>query len=112
MRSISCPFCGVRSNLALDVQETGPRTWTQDCPVCGRPWKMMIWSRRGLPELVVEPGVRADAPAKEPAKAPPARRKKRPARKTAKTKARARPAPARKARKARNARPAKKTRKR
>jgi hypothetical protein len=73
-------MCGARSTLSLEIPTTEARTWTQDCPVCGRPWKLKIWIRRGLPELIVEPGLQPKGPkaksAAKPAKKPAKKKKK------------------------------------
>jgi hypothetical protein len=65
LHSISCPRCGARSNVAVPIAATKPKTWTQECPVCCKPWKVKIWIRRGVPELIVEPGLDTDKPAKD-----------------------------------------------
>jgi hypothetical protein len=36
---------------------TEAKTWIQNCPLCGEPWRCKIWIRRGLPELIVEPAM-------------------------------------------------------
>jgi len=95
---ISCPFCGARSHLAIEIPVIETRTWTHHCPVCKKPWKVKVWNRRGRTELNVEPDVEGatmttapttKAPAKKAPKTKPkakAGSKKTPAKKAPKKK--------------------------
>jgi hypothetical protein len=88
---ISCPFCGARSHLDIEVPVTETRSWTHHCPVCKKPWKVKVWVRRGRTELNVEPDVEGATMAKPPARKAPKKKtkaKRTPAKPKKKTKKR------------------------
>lgn len=74
-RSISCPFCGRRSNLTIELPVTEPKRWIHHCPICGKPWRVTLGVRRGLPQLDVTP----DITPKPKKKAKPTKKPKTPA---------------------------------
>jgi hypothetical protein len=41
-RLLQCPYCG--EPVELDVEPWGPHaeTYTEDCPVCCRPWRVQV----------------------------------------------------------------------
>lgn len=78
-RSISCPFCGRRSNLSIELPVMQPRTWTHNCPTCGKPWKVSLGSRRGLPQLDVSPIIATKAKTATKARKPKTVKAKTPA---------------------------------
>jgi len=48
---VVCPYCGEPSTVAVENGE-----FSMDCPVCCRPWRVRIRSRRdGTVEVSVEP---------------------------------------------------------
>jgi transcription elongation factor Elf1 len=83
-RSISCPFCGRRSSLTIELPVTETKRWIHHCPICGKPWKVTLGVRRGLPQLDVTPDV-----ASNPKPAKKAKTTKKP--RKAKTPAKAKP---------------------
>jgi hypothetical protein len=40
------------------------KTWTHECPACGQPWKVRVWTKLGVAQFDVEPDVRPDPPGK------------------------------------------------
>ena len=39
---LECPYCGERVELEVEPWGPGSETYTEDCPVCCRPWLVQV----------------------------------------------------------------------
>ena len=38
----SCPYCGEEVSLWIDVHAGASQRYVEDCPVCCRPWEVVV----------------------------------------------------------------------
>ncbi len=39
---VTCPYCGEITEIALDPGSGNEQEYVEDCPVCCRPWQVMV----------------------------------------------------------------------
>ena len=39
---VTCPYCGEASEIALDPGSGASQEYIEDCPVCCRPWRLVV----------------------------------------------------------------------
>jgi hypothetical protein len=53
---VRCPSCGELSELGVDPSGGASQQYTEDCPVCCRPWKVRVtFDEWGDPDVEVSP---------------------------------------------------------
>ena len=40
--AVTCPYCGERSEIALDPGSGAHQSYVEDCPVCCQPWSVRV----------------------------------------------------------------------
>jgi hypothetical protein len=40
--AVTCPYCGELSEIALDPGSGASQEYVEDCPVCCRPWRVVV----------------------------------------------------------------------
>ena len=40
--SANCPYCGEAVDLAIDEGGGSSQSYVEDCPVCCRPWQVLV----------------------------------------------------------------------
>lgn len=52
---VSCPYCGELVAVAIDMGGGSVQEYTEDCPVCCRPWRVHVQlTRNGSAEVHLE----------------------------------------------------------
>ena len=41
-RALRCPYCGEEVEVAVDAVGAGAEEYVEDCPVCCRPWTVVV----------------------------------------------------------------------
>jgi hypothetical protein len=53
--SVTCPHCGEESEIALDPGGGPHQEYVEDCPVCCRPWQVIVqYTEGGTAQVQVE----------------------------------------------------------
>ena len=52
---VVCPHCGEPASIALDPGSGASQEYVEDCPVCCRPWRVLVhYNADGSARLAVE----------------------------------------------------------
>lgn len=53
---VVCPYCGEQNTILLDPGSGDRQDYVEDCPVCCRPWRVMVrYGAGGTASVRIEP---------------------------------------------------------